>query len=155
MAAVVDGIWSLQYMAAGPICGTAGPLSQFRCAAGTGASCRPFSHAVLFRYANPANRERFEGQPRVQLMLGGTGAPPGTQVSTLNFQGRVPSELEAIFRRGGEWAEGVELVLALALQVHCLGGCSAVPRILHGHDALHGGGSSQLFNWLLASVTLP
>lgn len=28
----------------------------------------------------------------------------------------MPNELEAIFRRGGEWEAGVELVVALALQ---------------------------------------
>lgn len=90
IAQIVDGIWSLQYMAAGPICGSAGPLSQFRCCvpqdgapgpAAPGAqpwTCQPFTHAVLFRYANAVARERFEAQPRVQLMLGGTGAPAGT-----------------------------------------------------------------------------
>ena len=80
VAAVVDGIWSLQYMAAGPICGSAGPLAQFQCGGGEGAApaCQPFTHAVLFRYSNAATRERFEAQPRVQLMLGGTGAPAGT-----------------------------------------------------------------------------
>lgn len=90
IAQIVDGIWSLQYMAAGPICGSAGPLSQFCCRvpeggapgpAGPGAqlpTCQPFTHAVLFRYANAVARERFEAQPRVQLMLGGTGAPAGT-----------------------------------------------------------------------------
>ena len=41
-------------------------------------------------------------------------APAG--ISTINFQGRVPNELEAIFRRGSEWEAGVELVVALALQ---------------------------------------
>lgn len=88
----MDGIWSLQYMAAGPICGSAGPLSQFRCRVPSGGSpaaagtqplaCQPFTHAVLFRYANATARERFEGQPRVQLMLGGTGAPAGTGART-------------------------------------------------------------------------
>lgn len=87
---MVDGIWSLQYMAAGPICGSAGPLSHFRCrvpadgaaaasSAGTQPlACQPFTHAVLFRYASAAARERFEAQPRVQLTLGGTGLPAGT-----------------------------------------------------------------------------
>lgn len=37
-------------------------------------------------------------------------------ISTVNFQGCVPNELEAIFRRGSEWEAGVELVVALALQ---------------------------------------
>ena len=38
-------------------------------------------------------------------------------ITTLNFRGCVPNELEAIFRRGPEWGEGLELVLAAALQV--------------------------------------
>lgn len=90
IAQIVDGIWSLQYMAAGPICGSAGPLSQFRRFVPEGGApgpaapgaqpltCQPFTHAVLFRYANAVARERFEAQPRVVLMLGGTGAPAGT-----------------------------------------------------------------------------
>ena len=83
---MVDGIWSLQYMAAGPLCASAGPLAQFQASsAATGglqqaqqAEQPVFTHAVLFRYANEASLERFEQQPRVQLMLGGTGAPAGT-----------------------------------------------------------------------------
>lgn len=82
VAQMVDGIWSLQYLAAGPICGSAGPLKGFRSAGGSGtgdgAAAQPASHAVLFRYANEAALARFESQPRVQLMLGGTGAPAGT-----------------------------------------------------------------------------
>lgn len=38
-------------------------------------------------------------------------------ISTLNFLGSVPNELEAIFRRGGEWEAGLELAAGLALQV--------------------------------------
>lgn len=81
---MVDGIWSLQYLAAGPICGSAGPLTGYRAGAGAdqaggaGAAAPPASHAVLFRYANEAALTRFEAQPRVQLMLSGTGAPAGT-----------------------------------------------------------------------------
>lgn len=161
IASVVDGVWSLQYLAAGPICGSAGPLAGFRRAGAAaeyaGDAGDAPTHAVLFRYSNEVALLRFESQPRVQLMLGGTGAPQGTgarggqgrgasegaccrhacpcppltlppfslacppprlaAITTLNFQGRVPSELEAIFRRGPEWGEGVELVLAMALQV--------------------------------------
>ncbi|KAL4427166.1 hypothetical protein ABPG77_001170 [Micractinium sp. CCAP 211/92] len=122
VAQVVDGIWSLQYLAAGPICGSAGPLTGYRAGAGAGqaggaaAAAPPASHAVLFRYANEAALTRFEAQPRVQLMLSGTGAPAGTGVTTINFRGSVPNELEAIFRRGPEWAAGAELAVALALQ---------------------------------------
>ncbi|PSC74061.1 sonic hedgehog A [Micractinium conductrix] len=120
IASVVDGVWSLQYLAAGPICGSAGPLAGFRRAGAAaeyaGDAGDAPTHAVLFRYSNEVALLRFESQPRVQLMLGGTGAPQGTAITTLNFQGRVPSELEAIFRRGPEWGEGVELVLAMALQ---------------------------------------
>ncbi|KAL4459186.1 hypothetical protein ABPG75_014051 [Micractinium tetrahymenae] len=123
---VVDGIWSLQYLAAGPICGSAGRLVRFHstgsadqagAGAEAGAEAQPaVSHAVLFRYANETALTRFEAQPRVQLMLSGTGAPAGTGITTINFRGSVPNELEAIFRRGPEWAAGAELVVALALQ---------------------------------------
>jgi hypothetical protein len=208
IAQVVDGIWSLQYMAAGPLCASAGPLAQFQASSAAAGGPQQaqqaqqaeqpvFTHAVLFRYANEASLERFEQQPRVQLMLGGTGAPAGTGercsrssrrcvgvatalcccrccrhpcwlcrcfaclrvygravplvpiqppsnrtasqghpydpgvlpvtacaplychagITTLNFRGCVPNELEAIFRRGPEWGEGLELILAAALQV--------------------------------------
>ena len=46
-----------------------------------------------------------------------TAYPAG--ITTLNFRGCVPNELEAIFRRGPEWGKGLELVLAAALQVGC------------------------------------
>jgi hypothetical protein len=38
-------------------------------------------------------------------------------ITTLNFLGAVPNELEAVFRRGGQWEAGLELMLALAVQV--------------------------------------
>ena len=44
-------------------------------------------------------------------------ALPPAAMSTLNFLGCVPNELEAIFRRGGEWEAGLELVVALGVQV--------------------------------------
>jgi hypothetical protein len=83
---LLDGIWSLQYAAAGPICGSAGPLPPALSRFGGGGAApsgdtpagAAFTHAVLFRYSNEAALRRFEAQPRVQLMLGGSGAPPGT-----------------------------------------------------------------------------
>ena len=74
VAQLVDGIWSLQFTAAGPICSTAGQLLPLGPAAAAPAS----QNAVLFRYASQAAAERFQAQPRVQLMLGGTGAPEGS-----------------------------------------------------------------------------
>ncbi|KAI3423404.1 hypothetical protein D9Q98_010621 [Chlorella vulgaris] len=111
---VVDAIWSLQYAAAGPICASAGPLpAALARMPPPAAAC---SHAVLFRYGTEAALQRFQAQPRVRLMLSGADAPQGTAITTLNFLGAVPNELEAVFRRGGQWEAGLELVLALAVQ---------------------------------------
>jgi len=37
-------------------------------------------------------------------------------VATASFQTAVPSELEALFRRGSEWEQGVELIAGLSRQ---------------------------------------
>lgn len=161
----MDGIWSLQYLAAGPICGCAGPLAEFTATGGGAAAAessdaqqqqqqQQFTHGVLFRYGSEGAMAAFQRQPRVSLMLGGTGTPeaegelcctPGprsrthyitsfliaplvqtlvqavplptlsAELVTVNFQGAVPSELEAVFRRGEEWEEGLELAAGLAL----------------------------------------
>ena len=49
-------------------------------------------------------------------MLQGSTSTIVEDVSTICFQTSVPNELEAIFRRGGEWDEGFEFVGALSLQ---------------------------------------
>ncbi len=79
----------------------------------------PFTHAVLFRYGQDSIMRAFLGNERIQEMLERGAASAATDVSTLCFTSAVPNELEAIFRRGSEWDEGVEAVIALKLQPGC------------------------------------
>jgi hypothetical protein len=146
IADTVDRVWSLQYVAPGPVCGSAGPLLPLAAPGVAVPPPPPFSHAVLFRYASRPSLDAFVSNLKVRGMLGMTaakvaegepqrGVSPGALesrparaaalglistnavcyagISTLCFEGAVPSELEAIFRRGGEWDAGRELVVAL------------------------------------------
>lgn len=46
-----------------------------------------------------------------------TSAPKiASTVATLSFSSLIPNELEAIFRRGSEWDEGYEMIVALKVQ---------------------------------------
>lgn len=107
-------MWSLQYQAAGPICACAGPLSPLPGATGA-ALAPPFTHAVLFRYGQEPLMRAFLANERVREMLERGAAGAAAAAATLCFTSGVPNELEAIFRRGSEWDEGVEAVLALSL----------------------------------------
>jgi hypothetical protein len=111
---VVDSIWSLQYVVPGPICGFAGPLQR----SSIGSSGTHFQ-AVLFRYGDQNKLNTFLAAPKTQdLFQTATHADNGgAAITTFSFQGAVPAELEAIFRRGSEWDTGVELIIALQLQV--------------------------------------
>jgi hypothetical protein len=54
--------------------------------------------------------------PRIQEMLCTNATTVASTVATVSFSSLIPSELEAIFRRGSEWDEGYEMAVALKLQ---------------------------------------
>ncbi|KAL4542941.1 hypothetical protein Ndes2526B_g03625 [Nannochloris sp. 'desiccata'] len=113
VSAVVDEVWSLQYRAAGPICGSAGPFTPLATAPTSIAPA--FTHAVLFRYGEQRLLESFMSNPRIKDMLDTSAPKTARTVVTLSFSSIIPNELEAIFRRGSEWDEGYEMVVALKL----------------------------------------
>ena len=109
----VDRVWSLQYVVAGPICGSAGPLSSPPTSTSTS---MPYTHGVLFRFGQESPMNAFFAHPRTRDMLASILSAGATSATTITFSSSVPSELEAIFRRGNEWDEGAELIAGLDLQ---------------------------------------
>jgi hypothetical protein len=119
---VVDGAWSLQYMVRGPVCGSAGSIEQgfLPATGGTAANKEKllgaFNNAVLFRYANADALHGFMSHPKTKLMLDELSSSERASTNgivSMTFSVDVPNELEAIFRRGDEWEEGVELFVGL------------------------------------------
>ena len=101
------------------------PLLPAQPPCGAGRACLPaclpaglYRTALLLRPASagPCCCTRAP-QPRRRPAPTNCVCTSSAAISTLNFAGRVPTELEAIFRRGPEWDAGVELVAALVLQV--------------------------------------
>ena len=84
--ALLDEVWSLQYVASGPICGTAGAVTllERRGPAGgsgglAGAAERDEGGGgalagVLFRFGRQAQRDTFFDNPATREVLGGTAA---------------------------------------------------------------------------------
>lgn len=107
-AAMLDDVWSAQYLVPGPIVGCAGPLIAFE-----SSSEATYSHAVFFRFGRECTRSTFQQHPIVIDIIGNKAGPLCDSMMTFNFEGAVPNELESIFRRGTDWEVGVECILGL------------------------------------------
>ncbi len=116
MDALVDELWSAQYLAPGALCafagdavGLTGPLP---------ALVRPTaSHGLALRFPAPPAAASFVAHPAfaapadAAVAAGLLAAPP----TILAFTTRSPDEsLEALFRRGAEWEDGLEVCLVFA-----------------------------------------
>jgi len=117
---VVDSAWSLQYMVRGPVCGSAGSIETSLLPSPAAQDrerlLAAFNNAVLFRYANRETLEGFLSHAKTKLMLDEMSSDEGKSthgIASLAFSVEVPNELEAIFRRGDEWENGVELFMGL------------------------------------------
>lgn len=120
---VVDSAWSLQYMVRGPVCGSAGSIETSLLPSPAAQDrerlLAAFNNAVLFRYANRETLEGFLSHAKTKLMLDemSSDAQKSTHgIASLIFSVEVPNELEAIFRRGDEWENGVELFMGLGAE---------------------------------------
>jgi hypothetical protein len=104
-------------MAPGPVCGAAGPLRLLARAPGGPALPPPpaAGAAVFFRCPTETALRRFLESDTVERALGAALGSTLEAAATLAFESAAPRELEALFRRGADWAEGWELVAALAL----------------------------------------
>jgi hypothetical protein len=129
---MLDAAWSLQYVAPAIMCASVGAVAAQRSYGGVkggssnqggggGAVGAGFTHAAHFRLANRAALDALLRNPLHAALLRDTvaplladasdGAPSLQQVA---FQGRLPRELEGMFRRGGAYAEGTEVLLLMA-----------------------------------------
>ena len=117
---VVDSAWSLQYMVRGPVCGSAGSIETSLLPTSANDSqasiLAAFNNAVLFRYANMDTLDGFLSHAKTKLMLDEMSSDDSKSthgIASITFSVEVPNELEAIFRRGDEWEDGVELFMGL------------------------------------------
>ncbi|KAI8465564.1 MAG: hypothetical protein J3K34DRAFT_525227 [Monoraphidium minutum] len=138
-AAALDAAWSLQYMAPALMCASAGAVVRQlggagEAAAGGGAvgGGAAFTHAVHYRLAQRGALSALLRHPLHAALLrdvlaplagasGGGGGGGGSASASgggggivhVAFEGRVASQLEALFRRGDEFAEGADVLLLL------------------------------------------
>lgn len=115
---LVDKLWSMQYVVPGPICGCAGKIIPVPSSGGstTPSIDPPASHAVFFRYGQPEVRKRFLEHLKTKEAIKNCSNLSEKDVLTYKFDGSVPNELEAIFRKGPYWDVGHELIIALKSQ---------------------------------------
>lgn len=136
---LLDAAWSLQFMAPAIMCASVGPVAwQQACAAavaagGSGGGSGGFTHAAHFRVASRAALTALLAHPLHAALLVDAAAlasspsadasgasttetsdSSGAAVVQVALEGSIARELEGMFRRGGEYAEGSELLLLLA-----------------------------------------
>ncbi|GLC41701.1 hypothetical protein PLESTB_000686500 [Pleodorina starrii] len=104
---LLDTFWSLQYRAPGACCASAGPVVQ-SASRDSSAGARA---AVYYRFSSQAQAERFVAgsafaDAKARLLGSGT-------VSLSLWKVLVPSDMEALFKRGPAFESGVDLVLVL------------------------------------------
>jgi len=133
--AVLDELWSAQYLAPGTLCAFAGETAAAASGApppappsrpGDGGFCPSsppsFTHALHVRFPNPKACTAFVAHPafsaaRDKAEEAAAAAASGGEKTHLvvAFEGRVnPPSLETLFRRGAEWESGVEHVMILS-----------------------------------------
>ncbi|KAK9907748.1 hypothetical protein WJX75_009165 [Coccomyxa subellipsoidea] len=89
-------------MAPGTLCAFGG--AQVASSAG----CPPFTHAVRFRFGSQAAANQFLTSEAVQGVLADDSTSTSQRNTTVLFEGRIASDLEAMFCRGSEWERGAE-----------------------------------------------
>jgi hypothetical protein len=118
----LDTAWSLQFMVPAIMCAAVGAVAGGQQdGGGGGASFGPFTHFVHLRLAQRAALAALRANPLHAALLreaaapliGGGGAAAAGALVELAFEGFVPLEIEGMFRRGGEYAEGCEALLLL------------------------------------------
>jgi hypothetical protein len=118
MDALVDVLWSAQYLAPGALCAFAGDAEALPESGGDGdpLPAPAATHALSLRFggAGPAaafaSHPAFAGPAAAAVASGLLAAPP----TVLAFTSRAPDDLEPLFRRGAEWEEGVDVCLAFS-----------------------------------------
>lgn len=147
--AVLDELWSAQYLAPGTLCAFAGETTTTTTTAADSSpssSSSSFTHALHMRFPNPRAAAAFVAHPafsaareRAEAAAAAAGASNSSgsnssdcsdsdgnknnPVVVVAFEGRVdPPSLETLFRRGAEWESGVEHVMILSSCSNAEGG---------------------------------
>jgi len=145
---MLDAAWSLQYIAPAIMCASVGAVATQRTYAGhdvnSSWSSTQFTHAVHFRVAQRKSFDALLQHPLhtallletiAPLVVNEGGAAPG--VLRMAFEGCIAKEIEGMFRRGGEYAEGTELLLLFVTPGSSSGGGGG------GGAAAAGGGAVE------------
>jgi hypothetical protein len=112
-AALLDELWSAQYLAPGALCAFAGDAVSLP---GRPLVTPAATHALALRFGAPAAAQHFVDHPAFS-------APASTAIASgllarpptiLAFETRAPDDLEPLFRRGPEWEAGLDLCLVFA-----------------------------------------
>ncbi|CAL8462957.1 g2491 [Coccomyxa elongata] len=103
---IVGHLWSAQYRAPGTLCAFGG--AQLADDVGSSATSSQYTHAVRFRFGSQAAADSFLSSATVQTCLTTDLASKLQSRKLVLFEGRVASDLEAIFCRGSEWNSGAE-----------------------------------------------
>lgn len=119
---MLGSMWSLQYMIPQVLCASAGSIlvvnnrSQgglFNEHSDKGAG---FTHALHFRFGNPEVADAFRQHPTFTKTKKQGVDVMCDRVAELVAVVEVPNDLGAIFRRGGDWEEGVEHIIVMKAQ---------------------------------------
>lgn len=118
MDLLLDSLWSLQYMVPSIMCAAAGPVSncivhrQEQGETDSPSAAGRFTHAVHFRLNNRLALENLQKHPLTSQLQEQVNDLCSTSAHIV-YEGSVAKRLEALFRRGDEFASGVEHVLLL------------------------------------------
>jgi hypothetical protein len=133
VAAALDAAWSRQYLARGVRGASVGAVDARTDAGaeggGGGGGGGPFTHLVHYRLGSAAALAALtRGPAHAELLRGAleplAGGAPGGVVGVA-FEARVPRDLEALFRRGDDFAAGSEVLLLLSPPGGGAGGAGA------------------------------
>lgn len=112
--ATVGRLWSAQYRAPGTLCAFGGA----QLANAVGSSSSQYTHAVRFRFGSRMAADSFLSNAAVQTCLTIDVASKLQTRKLVLFDGRVASDLEAIFCRGSEWDSGAEHIFIFKATPH-------------------------------------
>jgi hypothetical protein len=113
MEAVLDSLWSLQYMVPGVMCAAAAPVSTWNQPGAATGSSAPYTHLVHFRLGSLQALQQFTSHPLYSRTLAEAADPMCSCMRQVSFQGMLPKDMEALFKRGDQLETGWLQVLLL------------------------------------------
>ncbi|GAQ85909.1 Stress responsive alpha-beta barrel domain protein [Klebsormidium nitens] len=105
---MLDHLWSLQYKFREMLATSVGRIYSKRSGG--------FTHALYARFPNMESAENYEYSPASLAVLQSYVQPLCEDSLSVSFEANVENDVEAIFRRGDHWNEGVEHVVLLKVK---------------------------------------